>query len=115
MDIKLTAMIAAITMTAALSAAAEVIAPTVAYDPLMKMIMSMELNQLPGRVTGSKLDNSGKTTNLDLPDPLAPLKPVVGLVERPPKAKARRKTRRAAEQLKTMSEDKRRADWSGRQ
>lgn len=109
-----TAMLAAMTMMAALSAAAEVTTPTVAHDPLMNQIMRRQLTQPDGGVTGSVRIGSGQAITLSLIDPLAPLKPIEGLAAKPAKAKARRKVRRADEQLKKMSEDKRSADWAGR-
>jgi len=102
-------------LSAALSASAEVTSPTVAHDPLMNQIMSRQLTLPGGGVTGSTRLGSGEAITLSLIDPLAPLKPVEGLVEKPaPKAKAARKTRHPAEQLRKMSRDERRADWSGR-
>jgi hypothetical protein len=119
-----TAMFAATMMFAALSAAAEVTSPMVANDPLMKQIMSHQLTQAAGGVTGAVRLGSGQAITLSLIDPLAPLKPVDGLVEKPiverpvvekhAKAKSGRKVRRADEQLSKMSEDKRSADWAGR-
>ena len=118
------AMFAAMMMFAALSAAAEVASPMVTNDPLMKQIMSHQLTQAAGGVTGAVRIGSGPAITLSLIDPLAPLKPVEGLVEKPSaekpvvekqvKAKAGRKVRRADEQLTKMSEDKRSADWAGR-
>jgi len=72
-----------------------------------------------GGVTGSTRLGSGQAIALSLVDPLAPLKPAEGLVpkaEKPAtaKAKAKLKLRRDAEQLRKMSADERRADWSGR-
>lgn len=100
-------------LLAALSAAAETASPTVAHDPLMNQIMSRQLTMPDGGVTGSTRLGSGQAITLSLVDPLAPLKPAEGLVEKPIKAK-RRKTRRADAQLRKMSEDERRADWAGR-
>lgn len=108
------ALIAAMAMLAALSAAAEVAAPMVAHDPLMNQIMSRQLTMPGGGVTGAVRIGSGQAITLSLVDSLAPLKPAAGLVEKPAKAKAGRKARRADEQLKKMSEEKRAADWSGR-
>ncbi len=114
MKTKRTALIAAMTMLAALSTAAETAAPTLAQDPLMKQIMSRQLTQIAGGVTGAVRIGSGQAIPLSLIDPLAPLKPVEGLAEKPVKSKARpRKLRRADEQLKKMSDDERRADWAG--
>lgn len=112
-------MFATMMMFAALSAAAEVTSPTVTSDPLMKQIMSRQLTQAASGVTGVVRIGSGQAITLSLIDPLAPLKPVEGLVEKPivekhAKAKAGRKVRRADEQLTKMSEDKRSADWTGR-
>lgn len=109
-----TALFAAIAMLAALSASAETATPTLAHDPLMRQIMSRQLTQAAGGVTGAVRIGSGQAITLSIVDPLAPLKPVEGLVEKPAKAKAGRKPRRAEEQLKKMSEEKRRADWTGR-
>lgn len=115
MGIKLTTtMFAAMAMLAALSASAETTSPMVAHDPLMNQIMSKQLTLPGGGVTGSVRIGSGQAITLSLVDPLAPLKPAEGLVAKPVKAKARRKIRRADEQLKKMSEDKRAADWTGR-
>jgi hypothetical protein len=118
------AMFTATMMFAALSAAADVTSPMVANDPLMKQIMSHQLTQAAGGVTGAVRIGSGQAITLSLIDPLAPLKPVEGLVGKPvvekpvvekqAKAKAGRKTRRADEQLTKMSEDRRSADWAGR-
>lgn len=109
-----TAAFAAMTMLAALTASAEVSSPMVANDPLMKQIMSRQLTQATGGVTGAVRIGSGQAITLSMIDPLAPLKPVEGLVEKPVKAKAGRKARRADDQLKKMSEEKRAADWAGR-
>ena len=109
-----TAAFTAMTMLAALSASAEVSSPMVANDPLMKQIMSRQLTQEAGGVTGAVRIGSGQAITLSLIDPLAPLKPVAGLVEKPVKPKAGRKVRRADEQLKKMSDEKRAADWTGR-
>jgi hypothetical protein len=110
-----TAIFAAMTMLATLSASAETISPMVAHDPLMNQIMSKQLTLPGGGVTGAVRIGSGQTITLSMIDPLAPLKPVEGLVEKPVvKAKARRKVRSAAEHLKKLSEDERRADWTGR-
>ncbi|MDD5303733.1 MAG: hypothetical protein PHS14_11580 [Elusimicrobia bacterium] len=109
-----TAMFAAMTLLAALPAAAETTSPMVAHDPLMNQIMSKQLTLPGGGVTGSVRIGSGQAITLSLVDPLAPLKPVEGLVAKPVKAKARRKVRRADEQLKKMSEEKHAADWAGR-
>jgi hypothetical protein len=119
MGIKLTtAMFAAMTALTALSASAEVTAPTVNNDPLMRQIMSRQLTLPAGGVTGLARLGSGQAIPLSLVDPLAPLKPVAGLAPAaaasPAKAKAARKVRRADEQLRKMSEEKRAADWNGR-
>ena len=112
-----TAVIAAMMMLAALSASAEVSTPTLTHDPLMKLIMSKQLTQPAGGVTGAVRIGSGETITLNMIDPLAPLQPVEGLASKPvvpaAKAKVRRKLHRADEQLKKMSSDERRADWSG--
>ena len=108
-----TAAFAAMTMLAALTASAEVSSPMVANDPLMKQIMSRQLT-LGGGVTGAVRIGSGQAITLSLLDPLAPLQPAEGLVEKPAKAKDTRKVRRADEQLKKMSGEKRSADWTGR-
>ena len=109
-----TAMFAALLTMAALSASAEVTTPTVNHDPLMRQIMSLQLTSPAGGVTGSTRLGSGQAISLSLVDPLAPLKPVEGLAQKPVKAKASRKVRRADEQLRKMSDEKRAADWSGR-
>ncbi|MBI2789110.1 MAG: hypothetical protein HYX59_10550 [Elusimicrobia bacterium] len=117
-----TAMFAALLTMAALSASAEVTTPTVTHDPLMRQIMSLQLTMPAGGVTGSTRLGSGQAISISLVDPLAPLKPVDGLApkaddasaEKPAKAKAARKVRRADEQLRKMSDEKRAADWSGR-
>ena len=120
-----TAALAAVMMLAALSASAETASPMVANDPLMRQIMSGQLTMVTGGVTGSVRIGSGHAITLSMIDPLAPLKPVEGLVqkpvaeasaasEKPAKAKSARKARRADEQLKKMSNDKRAADWAGR-
>jgi hypothetical protein len=101
-------------MLASLSASAETASPMVANDPLMKQIMSRQLTQAAGGVTGAVRIGSGQTIELSLIDPLAPLAPAEGLVAKPVKAKAVRKVRRADEQLKKMSDEKRGADWAGR-
>ncbi|MBI2387267.1 MAG: hypothetical protein HYV14_14840 [Elusimicrobia bacterium] len=114
----MTAMFAALLTMAALSASAEVTSPTVTHDPLMRQIMSHQLTMPAGGVTGSTRLGSGQAITISLVDPLAPLKPVAGLAEKtaekPAKAKAARKVRRADEQLRKMSDEKRAADWSGR-
>lgn len=109
-----TAMFAALLTMAALSASAEVTTPTVTHDPLMRQIMSRQLTLPAGGVTGSTRLGSGQAISISVVDPLAPLKPVQGLAAEPVKAKAARKVRRADEQLKKMSDEKRAADWSGR-
>lgn len=117
-----TAMFAALLTMAALSASAEVTTPTVTHDPLMRQIMSLQLTMPAGGVTGSTRLGSGQAITISLVDPLAPLKPVEGLIEKssgasadkPAKTKAARKIRRADEQLRKMSDEKRAADWSGR-
>jgi hypothetical protein len=113
-----TAAIAAMMMLAALTASAETASPMVSNDPLMKQIMSRQLTQITGGVTGAVRIGSGQAITLSMIDPLAPLQPAEGLVEKPAPAPARtkasRKPRRADEQLKKMSDDKRAADWAGR-
>lgn len=116
-----TAALAAMMMLAALSASAETASPIVAHDPLLKQIMSRQLTLITGGVTGSVRIGSGQAITLSMIDPLAPLQPVEGLVEKPiveavekPAKAAGRKARRADEQLKKMSGEKRAADWSGR-
>ncbi len=119
MKTKLTTAISTMMVLAALSASAEVPTVTLAHDPLMNQIMSRQLTQPAGGVTGAVRIGSGQAITLNLIDPLAPLKPVEGLVtkaviETPAKTKgSRRKTHRADAQLKKMSEDQRRADWAG--
>lgn len=108
-----TAAFAAMMAATALTASAEVTAPTVTHDPLMRQIMSRQLTQDSGGVTGAVRIGSGQTITLQVIDPLAPLKPAPGLVAKPAKAKPARKIRRADEQLKKMSGEKRDADWSG--
>ncbi len=100
-----TAILAAMTTLAALSAAAEMTTPIVAHDPLMSQIMSRQLTLPAGGVTGSVRIGSGQAITLSIVDPFASLKPVDGLIEKPVKMRARRKVRRADEQLKTMSEE----------
>ena len=113
MRTKLQALIAATMMMTALSAAAEMTTPVTAHDPLMNQIMSKQLTQPLGGVTGAVRIGSGEAITLSMIDPLAPLKPAEGLAPKPVvKAKARRKTRRDVEHLKKLSEDERRADWS---
>lgn len=109
-----TATFAALLTMAALSASAEVTTPTVTHDPLMRQIMSRQLTLPAGGVTGSTRLGSGQAISISVVDPLAPLKPAEGLASEPVKAKAVRKARRADEQLKKMSDEKRAADWSGR-
>ena len=107
-----TAIFTAMMMTA-LSAAAEVSSPIVAHDPLMKQIMSRQLTQAAGGGTGAVRIGSGQAITLSLIDPLAPLKPVAGLVEKPAPVKASRKLS-AQQLLKKLSDEKRAADWAGR-
>ena len=110
-----TAAIAAMLMMTALTAAAETKSPTVAHDPLMKAIMSRQLTLPDGGVTGSTRLGSGQAITLSMIDPLAPLQPAAGLVEKPAaKVKPARKARRAGEQLRKLNDEKRAADWSGR-
>lgn len=110
-------MIAAMLASAALSARAEIVSPTVTHDPLMNQIMSRQLTLPAGGVTGSTRLGSGEAITLNMIDPLAPLMPAEGLVEKPVKpkaaAKGASKVRRTVDQLKKMSRDERRADWSG--
>ena len=107
-------MIAAMLMSAARTAAAETAAPALAHDPLMNQIMSRQLTLPAGGITGSTRLGSGEAITLNMIDPLAPLKPAEGLVEKPVKTKAVRKVRRTVDQLRKMSREDRRADWSGR-
>lgn len=110
-----TAMFAALALLASLPAAAEVVSPMVAQDPLMRQIMSRQLTLPSGGVTGSARLGSGQSIAIKVTDPLAPLKPVEGLAPAPVKKKAAaRKSRRADVQLKKMSREKRDADWAGR-
>lgn len=110
-----TAALAAMMTMAALAASAEVTTPTVTHDPLMRQIMSLQLTSPGGGVTGSTRLGSGQTIALSVADPLAPLHPVAGLAPKPAvKEKESRKVRRADEQLKKMSAEKRAADWNGR-
>ena len=110
-----TAAIAAMLMMTAMTAAAETKSPTVAHDPLMKAIMSRQLTLPAGGVTGATRLGSGQAITLSMIDPLAPLQPVAGLVEKPAaKVKPARKARRADEQLRKLNEEKRAADWTGR-
>jgi hypothetical protein len=107
-----TAALAAAVATASLSASAQVTA--LSHDPLMNKIMSRELRLPAGGVSGAVRIGSGQAIALSFADPLAPLKPTEGLAVKPTPSKIRRAVRRADEQLKTMSTDPRRADWSGR-
>lgn len=109
-----TATFAALLTMAALSSSAEVTAPTVTHDPLMRQIMSRQLTLPAGGVTGSARLGSGQAIELNVADPLAPLQPAAGLAPKPVKAKESRKVRRADEQLRKMSAEKRAADWNGR-
>lgn len=114
-----TAALAAMMMLASFRAGAEPSSPMLSNDPLMRQIMSRQLTQTTGGVTGAVRIGSGQSIALSFIDPLAPLKPADGLVEKPvaekpAPAKSSRKTRRADEQLRKMSEDKRAADWAGR-
>jgi hypothetical protein len=109
-----TAMLAAMLTMAPLSVSAEVTSPMVTHDPLMRQIISLQLTSPAGGVTGSTRLGSGQAITISLADPLVPLQPAEGLAAKPVKAKAERKVRRADEQLKKMSEQKRAADWSGR-
>lgn len=123
----LTAMLA----LAALNAGAQTSAAS-AGDPLMKQIMSKQLTQNNGGVTGVVRIGSGQAISLSIVDPLSPqlsgeplkdavadpkalagLKPAAGLVAKPAK-RAKTKARRADEQLRKLSREERKADWSGR-
>lgn len=108
-----TAMFAAMMTMTALSAAAEVHSPIVTNDPLMKQILSRQLTQVAGGVTGAVRIGSGQAITLSLIDPLAPLKPAEGLVAKPVKMKAPRKIN-DQQLLKKLSDEKRAADWAGR-
>lgn len=120
-------LLAAALLLAALRAPAET---TAVSDPLMKQIMSRQLTQDNGGVTGAVRIGSGEAIVLSLADPLAPapdlkdavadpkaldgLKPAAGLKPKLAKAKTRRKPRNAGEQLRKLSDEERKADWSGR-
>ncbi len=122
------AVFTVMTMLAAFRASAEVSSPSLNHDPLTNQIMSRQLTVAGGGVTGAVRIGSGQAIALNLADPLvsssdtlkdavadpkalAGLKPAAGLVV---KAKPHRKIRRVSEQLKKMSDEERRADWSGR-
>jgi len=124
-----TAVMSALLLTGAARAFAETANPALTHDPLMKQILSKQLTTPGGGVTGAVRIGSGQAITLNLADPLAPaelkdavadpkalsgLKPAEGLADKPHKAKTRRKVRRDSELLKKMSDDERRADWSGR-
>ncbi|MBI3289418.1 MAG: hypothetical protein HYZ74_07870, partial [Elusimicrobia bacterium] len=101
--------------------------PMFGSDPLTRQIMSRQLIQ--SDVTGAVRIGSGQVITLRLADPLSPteplkdavadprslagLKPAAGLAAKPAKPRVRRKTRRADEQLKRLSGEGRRANWSG--
>ena len=102
-------------------------ASTAGNDPLMRRIMSEQLTQSNGGVTGSVRIGSGEAITLvggASLNPLFALKPAPGLAVKPAKAQPRKKARRAEDQLKTLSAEERRADdggpdagrsdWSGR-
>lgn len=108
-----TAMFAAMALAAALPASAEISAPALTHDPLMKLIVR-QLATPGGGLSGVTRLGSGQAIPLQIADPLAPLAPAEGLVEKPAKAKTARKPRRAVDELKKMSGDKHRADWNGR-
>ena len=128
----MTALFSAMIMLASTRAGAEASNTTLTNDPLMKQIMSRQLTVPGGGVTGAVRIGSGQTITLSLIDPLsavsgeplkdavadpkalAGLKPAAGLAAKPVKSKSRRKVRRDSELLKKMSDDERRADWSGR-
>lgn len=111
----LTMTLVALTVLTAVFASAETASPMLTHDPLMNQIMRKQLMHPSGGVTGAVRIGSGEAITLSLVDPLAPLKPAAGLVPAAPiKTKAGRKTRRAGVQLRKMSDDERRADWSGR-
>lgn len=124
-----TALMSAMLLSGAAHAFAETANPALTHDPLMKQILSKQLTTPGGGVTGAVRIGSGQAITLNLADPLAAadlkdavadpkaltgLKPAAGLAAKPGKAKARRKVRRDSELLKKMSDDERRADWSGR-
>ena len=124
-----TALLTTMVLLAALHAAAEVSSPALTHDPLTNQIMSKQLTLSGGGVTGAVRIGSGQSITLNLdplsaaeplkdavadPKALTGLKPVEGLAVKPVKAKSRRKIHRVSEQLKKMSSDERRADWSGR-
>jgi hypothetical protein len=128
-----TALLTAILAMAALNAAAEPAATTVGHDPLMRQIMSRQLTQENGGVTGAVRIGSGQAIALSIVDPLspavsgeplkdavseakalAPLQPAAGLKPAKPVKKAAHRARRASEQLKKLSTEERKADWSGR-
>ena len=124
-----TALMSAMLLSGASRAFAETANPTLTHDPLMKQILSKQLTTAGGGVTGAVRIGSGQAITLNLADPLTSadlkdavadpkalsgLKPAAGLAAKPVKAKARRKVRRDSELLKKMSDEERRADWSGR-
>lgn len=105
---------------AALNVAAVPEETTMGHDPLMRRIMSEQLTQSNGGLTGAVRIGSGESITLTgehptVIDPPPPLKPASGLAVKPAKARPRQKSpRRADEQLKALSTAERRADWSGR-
>lgn len=127
-----TVLLSTMILMAALNAAAETTAATAVQDPLTKQIMSRQLTQTNGGVTGAVRIGSGQAITLSIADPLSPapsdalkdavadsksldgLKPVEGLKPKAEKPKARRKARNAGEQLRKLSDEQRKADWSGR-
>lgn len=123
-------LLTAMMVLAATAALAET-APTTVQDPLMKQIMSRQLTQQNGGVTGVVRIGSGEAISLSIVDPLTPvsapadlkdavkdetvlrgLKVADGLTVKPAKQR-RRKARNAGEQLHKLGDEGRKADWSG--
>ena len=95
---------------AALPAGAETPAAQTVGDPLTRLILSRQLTQADGGITGAVRIGSGQTIELKAvteKEALSGLAPVEGLKPAKSAAKAKaRRSRRAVEQLKAASESK---------
>lgn len=81
-------LLTAAMLAAALPAAAAMPA-AIDQDPLMKQILSRQLTHPNGGVTAAvAVKGAANGIHLELADPLAPLQPASGLVERPAAAEA---------------------------
>lgn len=106
-------MLSAALAAAAIPAAAAVVPAEVIHDTLTLQIRAQQLKLKNGGITAVvRVEGTGTGIPLELKDPLAPLAPAEGLAEERPKAKAKKKpARRADEQLETLGSEGQKAAW----